>query len=421
MRKKRLAPGRFLALGFCGLILAGTLLLALPISRNQDVSWVDLLFTSASAVCVTGLTVVNTWEVYSGFGKFVIAVLIQLGGLGFASFGVGIMLMTRQKINFRERRLVKEAMNYPNFSGMLYLVKFLLKVTLISELAGSVCSFLVFVRNHPVKQAIGMGIFHAVSAFNNAGFDILPEGTYPYRGDFLFYLVTCGLIITGGLGFMVIYEVIHRKFTLHTKVVLTMTGILLAAGTVLFMITEGFSLGDGFFYSVSARTAGFAVNSCGEFSMAGIGVFLILMVIGASPGSTGGGIKTTTTFVLFRSFLAYSSNNQITGFKRRIPGQIVYRSFILLLCALVLICVITFLLCLAEPELMLHQLLFEAVSAFGTVGLSTGITPQLCCFSKLILSFTMLVGRLGPLTVATLWVYHPETAVSRPEGSLLIG
>ena len=200
-----------------------------------------------------------------------------------------------------------------------------------------------------------------------------------------------------------------------------MTGILLAAGTVLFMITEGFSLGDGFFYSVSARTAGFAVNSCGEFSMAGIGVFLILMVIGASPGSTGGGIKTTTTFVLFRSLLAYSSNNQITGFKRRIPGQIVYRSFILLLCALVLICVITFLLCLAEPELMLHQLLFEAVSAFGTVGLSTGITPQLCCFSKLILSFTMLVGRLGPLTVATLWVYHPETAVSRPEGSLLIG
>ncbi len=421
MQRRRLTPGRWLALGFSGLILAGTLLLALPISRNQPVSWIDLLFTSASAACVTGLSVVNTWEAYSGFGKFIIAALIQLGGLGFASFGVGIMLMARQKINFRERRLVKEAINYPNFSGMLNVVKFLLKVTVISELIGSICSFFVFVQNHPVKDAIGMSLFHAVSSFNNAGFDILPEGTFPYRGDPLFYLVTCGLIIVGGLGFFVIYEITHHKFSLHTKVVLTMTGILLAAGTVLLVITERFNMGDAFFYSVSARTAGFAVNSCGDFSMAGIGVLILLMMIGASPGSTGGGIKTTTTFVLFRSLLAYSSNSQVSGFQRKIPGQIVYRSFILLISALVLISTVTFLLCIAEPDLALHELLFETVSAFGTVGLSTGITAELCWFSKLILSLTMLVGRLGPLTVATLWVYHPETAVSRPEESLLIG
>lgn len=422
MQQKRLSPGRWLALGFSGLILVGALLLSLPFSRNQPVSWVDLLFTSASAVCVTGLTVVNTWEAYSAFGQFVIAALIQLGGLGFASFGVGIMLMARQKINFRERRLVKEAINYPSFNGILHVVRFLLKVTLICELAGSICSFFVFVRNHSVPQAVGMGMFHAVSSFNNAGFDILPEGTFSYRGDPLFYAVTCALIIVGGLGFMVIYEVVHHhKFGLHTKVVLSMTGFLLFAGTLLLLVTERFSLEDAFFYSVSARTAGFAVHSCREFSMAGISVMIVLMLMGASPGSTGGGIKTTTTFVLFRSLFAYSSNNQVTGFQKRIPAQIVYRSFILLFSSLVVIGTVTFLLCLFEPDLMLHQLLFETVSAFGTVGLSTGITAELSWISKLILSMTMLIGRLGPLTVATLWVYHPETAVSRPEGLLLIG
>lgn len=426
---KKMSPGRFIVLGFAVVILLGALLLTFSFSANKgaDVHFIDALFTSTSAVCVTGLATIDLKDSFNVFGRIVVALLIQVGGLGFASVGVGFFLLARKKVSFKDRLVVKEALNLGSVKGIVKLVKSILLITLCFESVGVVLSFIVFVKDYPPLTALGISIFHAVSSFNNAGFDVLGgfKGLVPYMDNVLLNLTTCGLIVFGGLGFFVIKEMIHKhsfkKFSLHTKIVITMTVSLLIAGTLLIKLTENVSWLGAFFFSTSARTAGFATYAVGSFTNAGLFVIIILMFIGASPGSTGGGIKTTTAFTLFKSAYSVATNKHCSAYKRKIPHDVVTKAFIIAFLALTLICADTFLLSIIEPEYSFIQILFEVVSAFGTVGLSTGITPELSAWSKLILILTMFVGRLGPLTIATIWSFKAMSNVTYSEETITIG
>jgi trk system potassium uptake protein TrkH len=426
---KKMNPGRFIALGFATVILLGAFILFLPISHREgvDVSFIDALFTSTSAVCVTGLIAVDTYDTYNVFGQIIVALLIQVGGLGVTSVGVGFMLLARRKVDFKDRILVKEALNLDSLKGIVKLVKSVLLMTLCFEGAGAILSFLVFSKDYPLPRAIGTSLFHSVASFNNAGFDNLGglKNLLDYQSNVLLNLTTCGLIIFGGLGFVVIKEILYKhsfkRFSLHSKVVITMTVLLLVVGTVLLKLTEDVSWLGAFFFSTSARTAGFSTYPVGNFTSAGLFIIMILMFIGASPGSTGGGIKTTTAFTLFSTAYSASTNKHCGGFKRKLPNEIVMKAFLLTFYAMLLVCFSTLLLCVLEPEYTFIQLLFEVVSAFGTVGLSTGITPDLEPISEFIIVITMYIGRVGPLTIASLWSVKPKTNVCYSEEAITIG
>ncbi|NLB61511.1 MAG: H(+)-transporting ATPase [Clostridiales bacterium] len=414
---KKLSPARLMALGFAFVILLGAVILALPISRNQgvSVSFVDALFTSTSAVCVTGLIAVDTADTFSVFGRIVVALLIQIGGLGVTCIGVSLILLMRKRVDLKQRMLIRESWNVNTFKGIVKLVKDVLLLTLIFESVGAILSFITFVKDYPPLKAAGISVFHSIAAFNNAGFDILGglRNLIPYQSDVLLNLVTCGLIIFGGIGFLVILDVVKnrsfKKLTLHSKTVLVMTALLLIVGTLMLKLTEqNISWLGAFLHSTSARTAGFSSYNLGLFSNAALFVLIILMFIGASPGSTGGGIKTTTFFTLFKATMSYSRNRPLTAFKRKIPKEAVQKSFVVFALSVTVVCVGTLLLCIIEPNYTFVQLLFEITSAFGTVGLSTGITPHLANLSKLIVILTMYVGRLGALTIVSIWIFRNQ-------------
>ena len=426
---KKQPPGRLIALGFAVVILIGSGLLMLPISVRPgvEVAYIDALFTSTSAVCVTGLIAVDAYDNFTTFGQIVLAGLIQIGGLGVTSVGVGLILAAGRRVSFKGRSLVKEALNVESFQGMVRLVKWVLLMTLCFEGAGAVLSFLTFSQDYPLPRALWTSIFHSVAAFNNSGFDILGgmRNLIPYQDDVLLNLTTCGLIIFGGLGFLVMLDIRRarsfRKLTFHSKVVISTTIALLAVGTLLLKATEDMSWLGAFFHSVSARTAGFSTYSMGELTNAGMFTLIVLMFIGASPGSTGGGIKTTTFFTLMQQVRAVFNKRRPGAFHRTLPGEAMNKAEVIALLSLVVVCVGTFLLCVLEPELNFIQLLFEEVSAFGTVGLSTGITPNLGVASKLVLILTMYIGRLGAFTLFSLWIDRPDPSVRYTEEMITIG
>lgn len=426
---KRLSPGRIVVLGFAIVIVCGAILLWLPVSANDgvEVSFINALFTSTSAVCVTGLIAIDTAETFNVFGRTVVALLIQVGGLGVTCVGVSIILLAGKNIGIRERVVIRDTMNLTSVKGAVSLVKSILFMTLCFELAGMILSFMVFSRDYPPLTALGISAFHSVAAFNNSGFDILGglRNLIPYQDNVLLNLTTCGLIIFGGIGFLVIKEVWEKrsfkKFSLHTKVVLVMTGTLLVVGTLLLKMTEDVTWLGAFFQSTSARTAGFSTYPLGTFTDAGLLVLIVLMFLGASPGSTGGGIKTTTTFVMFRNVYSAATNQHCGAFKRKIPQEIISQAYIITTLAVSLVMVQTFFLCIVEPEYSFMQILFEVTSAFGTVGLSTGITPDLGVISKVILITTMFIGRLGPLTIATIWSFKPRASAWYSEERVTIG
>ncbi len=427
--KKFLNPGRIIALGFLFIILIGTLLFLLPVSHKEGVriGFVDAFFTATSAVCVTGLSTFDPGSTLSVFGQTVLGILIQLGGLGFACISIGIIMLTGQKILLKQRTLVKEALNYGSYGGLLSVVKSVLYTTLIIEGIGAVANFFVFSKCYPLPKAIGVSIFHSVSSFNNAGFDIFGNGNnlIGFNGNIALTFITALLIILGGIGFVVIKEVLtkrsFKKFTLHTKVVLTITLILLVGGTIVFKLTENYSWLDSFFMSTSTRTAGFSTVNLSNISNGGFVVYLLLMFIGASPSSTGGGIKTTTFFVVLTALYSYSSSKKPTVFKKTLARDVLYKAFIILSLGLTVVFTTTFLLCIAEPQLSLKDLLYEAVSAFATVGLSTGITPTLSSFGKIVIISTMFIGRIGPLTIASLWFFKKSPSISYAEDTLTLG
>ncbi len=427
---KRQPPGRLIVVGFALVILLGTGLLLLPISVRDDatVSFIDALFTSTSAVCVTGLIAIDVADHFTVFGQAVVAALIQVGGLGVTSIGVGLILAAGKKVGMRSRVLVKEALNVDGAKGMVRLVKSVLLLTLGFELVGAALSFIVFSQDFPLPKALGVSVFHSIAAFNNSGFDILGglRNLIPYQSDVLLNLTTCGLIIFGGIGFLVILDVWSKKFrfkkfTFHTKVVVTTTGVLLLLGTLLLKATEDITWLGAFFHSVSARTAGFSTYAIGDFTDAGLFVLTLLMFIGASPGSTGGGIKTTTFFVLMQEVRSLFTKRHIGAFRRTIPMEALAKAFLITMLSLLLVCACTFFLCILEPEYTFLQLLFEEVSAFGTVGLSTGITPSLGWVAKLVLIITMFAGRVGTFTLLSIWIERPAPTARYTEESLTIG
>ena len=419
-----LSPLRVVVLGYFLIILTGALLLCLPISSRAG-TWTpfhDTLFTATSATCVTGLIVYDTYTHWTLFGQIVIISMIQVGGIGFMTLAISALSLTKRKIGLRGRFTMQEDVGASQIGGIVRMTRFILLGTALFEGVGALLSFIVFVQDYPPMDALGIALFHSVAAFNNSGFDVLGglQNLIPYQNDVLLNLVTAGLIIFGGIGFLVIMEVWRkrsfRKLTLHSKVVITVTGFLIVIGTIGLKLTEDITWLGAFFHSVSARTAGFSTYPLGTFTNAGLFILVILMFIGASPGSTGGGIKTSTIFVIFSAIRRTMKNGHCVAFKRRIEDKTIMQAFIVLIMSLFVVCLGTMLLCVAEPEYSFMQLLFECVSAFGTVGLSTGITSELGVIAKIILILTMFTGRLGVMTIATLGTFkEPGTAVYTSE------
>lgn len=436
---KKLSPARIIALGFATVILLGSLLLILPCSIREGVTlnYTDALYTSTSAVCVTGLIAVDPGSTFTPLGQFFLAALIQIGGLGVTSVGAGIILAMGGKIKIKGRSLIREASNLDSGKGAIRFIKSVFFTTLAFELVGALLSFIVFVQDFPPLKAAGISIFHSIAAFNNSGFDILglsgevhnSINLIPYQSNLLLNLVTCGLIFFGGIGFLVIREAIEKrfrwkKFSMHSKIVISTSAVLIIIGTLLVKLTENVSWLGALFFSVSARTAGFSTYSLSTFSNAGLLIITVLMFIGASPGSTGGGIKTSTFFSLLQGVKAAATNKSEKAFKYTIPKGTFRKAAVITMMALVIVFTGTYLLLIMEsgnPDISFIDALFEMTSAFGTVGLSTGITTSLGIGSKLLSILVMYIGRLGPLTIATLWYFTKGERAEYPNGNIAIG
>lgn len=427
--KRKMSPYTVLLIGFACLILGGALLLLLPFAQQPGVtvSPVDALFTSTSAVCVTGLVTVDTATTYSIFGRIVIMVLIQIGGLGVATVGVFAIVMMGRRVGLRGRILLREALNLHTIHGVVGLLWWIIGITAVIEGAGALLSFLAFREHYPVWTAAGLGIFHAVSSFNNAGFDCLGgfQSLIAYERSPLLVLTTAGLIILGGLGFIVIKEVLYYRqrqhLSLHSKIVLLMTLILIIGGMLLLKLTYPMSWLSAFFQSVTARTAGFNTINIGAIPDASLLILMTLMVIGASPGSTGGGIKTTTAFTLMVSTFKMARQKRCGVFKRQISWEIINKAYIFFVLVVILLLIDTFLICLMEPSIPMADVMFEVISAFATVGLTVGITPSLCAGSKVMLILTMYLGRLGLLTLAYAWTPKQVSNLEYVEEKYIVG
>lgn len=435
---KRQSPVRIIALGFLATILLGSILLSLPFCLKEGVTlrYIDALYTSTSAVCVTGLVSVDAGSTFTPVGQTILALLIQIGGLGVSTIGAGIILAVGKKMNLKGLNVIKEGSNLNSRKGLKGFVKDIFITTLIIELVGAILSFIVFIQDMDFITALGVSIFHSIASFNNSGFDVLGGvnatnkglSLIPYQNNVLLNLTTSGLIILGGIGFLVIRDLINNKFkwkklSMHTKVVLVMSGILLVSGTLLLKLSEGDNISwlGAFFFSVSARTAGFSTYALNSFSYAGLLVLIILMFIGASPGSTGGGIKTTTFFALLQGIKSSATNKSEKAFHYSMPKDAFRKASVITILGVFIVLASTLIISILEPHLRLIDVLLETTSAFGTVGLSTGITGGLSVGSKLISILTMYVGRLGPLTIASLWHFSNRETFSYPQGNISIG
>ncbi|TYP49814.1 TrkH family potassium uptake protein [Thermosediminibacter litoriperuensis] len=438
----KLRPAQILVLGFATVILVGAVLLSLPVASKsgESVGFLNALFTATSAVCVTGLVVVDTYTQYSLFGQILIMFLIQIGGLGFMTMTTLIFLILGKRITLKERLVMREALNQLTLAGVVKLTRYIIFTTLIFEGLGAFFLSLRFVRVYGLYRGIYYGIFHAVSAFNNAGFDLIGNfrSLTPFVEDPLVNIVIMGLIIFGGLGFSVIYDVFtirnFHRLSLHSKVVLTMTVFLLVAGFLVIYALEYSNpktLGSlspagkilaAAFQSVTPRTAGFNTISLPDMSLAAKYFTIFLMFIGASPGSTGGGVKTTTfALVLMMIYSVITSKEDVEIYKRRIPMDNVFKASVITVMALLQVLSVSLLLAITEGADFM-SILYETVSAFGTVGLSMGITPHLSDAGKVLIILTMFSGRLGPLTIALALASKKKTAMLKyPEERILVG
>ena len=450
-RRFRLSPARVLTLGFLSVVLLGAVLLSLPVAANDPahpVDFFDAMFTSTSAVCVTGLTVVNTGLTFSLFGKIVLLFLIQVGGLGFMTVAAVLFMAIGKHISLKERLILQESLSSDSLSGLSNLVRQAITVTFITEAIGAALLCIRLIPLHDIGNGIFYSVFLSVSAFCNAGFD--PFGfdcsIVPYGQDALIGIVLMALVVIGGIGFAVVIELLRPKkkngLSLHTRIVVVVSAVLLILGTGVFLLTEwnnpqtlgaeGLSFGDKLlmaaFQSVTVRTAGFDAIGQGALTSASVLFGMILMFIGASPASTGGGIKTTTLFVAIATVWAVVRQREdYTVGKRRLSTQQARKALAILLMALAVVLVDTFLICViqsavSEP-LPLPDVLYEVVSACATVGLSTGITASLAPISRLLLIVTMFMGRVGLLTVtvALSGDPHKNNALRYPEERILVG
>ena len=434
---------QILTLGFILVILIGALILTLPIctTSGESTNFLDAIFTATSAVCVTGLIVVDTGTYWNMFGQTVIMILIEIGGLGFMSFTTLIAIIFGKKITLRERLILQDAMNTFNIQGLVKMVKYVLLFTVSVQFFGALLFSTQFVPEYGLKTGVFYSIFHSVSAFCNAGFDILGEfsSLTSYNSNAVVILVASALIIIGGLGFTVWNELYTTKsikrISLHAKMVILVTAVLIIGGTILMFVFEHNNpntmaemsvvdkIMNSFFASVTPRTAGF--NSIPTDGMTTAGKFLtiILMFIGGSPGSTAGGIKTTTIGIVFITVLCVIRGREDSEvFKKRFNKDLVYRAFTLIFIGFILVISVTMLLSYTEKGASFISLLYETVSAFGTAGLTIGLTTKLSTIGKILIIFMMYLGRVGPLTVAlSLTKKKVNPGIKYPEGKILIG
>jgi len=435
-----ITPGRVLVIGFAGLIFLGSLFLMLPqaTAPGQTTAYIDALFTSTSAVCVTGLITVLTSTQWTIFGKVVVLVLIQMGGLGIMTMSALFMLLLGRRFSLKERLVMQEALGQFNLAGLVRLTRYVLMVTFLFEGAGALLLFLRFRLDMPGLQAAWFGVFHAISAFCNAGFDLFGDSFVRYVSDWPVSLTIAGLIISGGIGFVVIVEAYQakghwHKLSLHSKLAIVVTASLLVSGTLLIYIMEygnpftlkplsaGAKWLASFFHAVTPRTAGFSTLLVDKMTPPALLVTICLMFVGASPGGTGGGIKTTTFAVLLLTVTSIIAGSERAAFNKRIPRDVVEKSLAIAFLSLSMLAGVVLVLLLTERK-PLMDLLFEATSAFGTVGLSTGVTPQLTTVGKLGIIALMYSGRVGPLTLAMALAQRgPHPAVRHPEERVMVG
>lgn len=435
-----LNPPRVLALGFFGLIIMGTLLLSLPIATKSGVSTrlIDSLFTAASAVCVTGLVVVNTSEYWSLFGQVVILLLIQIGGLGIMTMATIFALISGKRIRIKERLIIKEQLNQETLTGLVKLMKYIIMMTFGIEMMGAILLSGQFIPEYGITKGIWYSVFHSISAFCNAGFDLIGDSFISYSSSLPTISTLSLLIVLGGLGFSVIIDTGKnrnwKKFSLHTKLVLVLSIALTVMGAIIFLVLEynnpstigslplGEKILSSIFASVVPRTAGF--NSIDVAAMEQSSAFLtiILMFIGGSPGSTAGGIKTATFGVIALATINFvKGEKEVEVFKRRISTEVIIKSLAIVTVGMVMIIFVSFILTITENKLFLDTL-FEATSAFATVGLTRGITSDLTWIGKIIIVMTMYAGRVGPLTMAFAFGHRKKRRQYRySEGHISVG
>lgn len=428
--------------GFALIIFIGSQLLRLPVASatGQPTPYIDALFTATTATCVTGLVTVDTGTHYSTFGQIVILLLIQIGGLGFMTMATLFAFFLKRRISLKERLVLQEALNQTSIEGIIRLVRRVVLYALAIEAAGALLFTIRFLFDMSPGRAVYYGIFHAVSFFNNAGIDIMGNfrSLTDYVGDPLVNIVTMLLIITGGLGFVVLSDLTdyrrNKKLSLHSKVVLSMSGFLILFGAVVIFVFEysnpgtmkplplGEKILSAFMQSVSPRTAGVNTLDLATLRQATQFFIVVLMFIGASPGSTGGGIKTTTFTALIGAVYAMIRGKEdVVLFRHRLAQERVYKALTVTLLSLTLVMVATMILSTTEDHHFL-KILFEVTSAFGTVGLTMGLTTQLTLTGKIIIILMMFIGRLGPLTLGYALGPKPGRVLYRhAEGKIIIG
>lgn len=444
---RRMTPPRTFVVSFLLVILAGTTLLLLPVSSasGKPLSFIDALFTSASAVCVTGLTVVDIGRDLSLFGQIVTLILFQIGGLGIITFSLVLFGIMGRSLSFRGRELLQSTFLHTPRRDFFRVLRFVVAGTFAIEAVGALLLFIRFLGDFPPAQAFYRAVYHAVSAFNNCGYSLFASSLIRYRDDGMVNLVVVVLVILGGIGFIVLYEVLDRlrrrrqRLSLHAKLVLLTTGVLIVGGALLFYLFEmGNALkhaGAGgrflasLFQSVTARTCGFNTVPIDALSNATLLVLMVLMFIGASPGSTGGGIK-TSSFALLALMIAnrVRGRDGVTIFRRTVPAEILGRTIAIVIAAAVAVMAVASLLLLAAGPAaggvqasrhLFIEYVFETISAFGTVGLSMGVTPELNLLQRLAVVLLMFVGRVGPLTLAFAWSTSRRGLVYAEEGVMV--
>ncbi len=428
---KQKSPYLIIVLSFVLLILIGTILLYLPISQtNNDISFLDAYFLSTSAVTITGLSPLsNLSESLTLFGKIVLILLVQLGGLSIITISVFVMLLLGLKIGIKDRFLIKESLNQNSLKGLVKLVKKIVLTSLTIEFIGALINLIVFIPNHKLGDAILYSIFHSISSFNNAGFDILGNSSLiNYHNNILLNINTALLIMLGGLGFIVLFDIFkqrsYKKLSVHSKIVIKVNLILWIIAPIIFKLTSSISWLESFFLSVTSRTAGFTTINLGLLPSATLLIVMMLMFIGASPSSTGGGVKTTTLYILIKKVLGFARGKRVITNKRLINEKSVWRAFILVVLSGTLVIVGTFLLLIFDNK-SLEVSLFEVISAFGNVGLTINLTLLLSMGSKIVLAIIMLIGRVGPLTFILMfnknWYQDETEKIDYLEEKIIIG
>ncbi|SCJ56084.1 Ktr system potassium uptake protein B [uncultured Clostridium sp.] len=442
-KNNKLKGVQILALGFLAVILIGGIILTLPISSasGESTNFLDALFTSTSAVCVTGLVTLDTGTHWSMFGQTIIMLLIEIGGLGFMSFTTLIAIILGKKITLRDRLILQDAMNTFSIQGLVKMVQYVLTFTVTVQLSGALLFSTQFIPQYGIFKGLFYSLFHSISAFCNAGFDLFGNfsSLTSYSSNWVVILVASALVIIGGIGFAVWIEIYNfksiKKLSLHSKMVILVTAVLIVGGTILMFIFEhnnpntlaNMNMGDkvvnSFFAAVTPRTAGFNSISTDGMTNAGNLLTIILMFIGGSPGSTAGGIKTTTIGVLLVTVICViKGRDDAEVFKKRFPKELIYKAFTLFFIGGFLVIGATMLLSYTEQGASFLSLLYETTSAFGTVGLTVGLTQQLSEVGKVLIMIMMYLGRVGPLTVVlSLMRNKNNNGVRYPEGKILIG